>query len=138
MSFSDELARIRPGEVDFHATQGELNEVIKYFQKRCKDAAQQGKHSVQHGAEVFNPDPDGHGTCAPLLRFPTKAEAEANAAFAKDYLLSALKELGFLQYDVQVSVSEEATAITRSFFGLFKRKYGIYYRLNIELSASWG
>lgn len=138
MSFADELSKIRAGEVDFQATQGVLKEVIEYFKKRCQEAARQGKHSVQHGAEVFNPDPDGHGTCAPLLRFPTKAEAEANAAFAKDYLLSVLKELGFLQYDVQVSVSEEATAITRSFFGLFKRKYGIYYQLNIELSASWG
>lgn len=138
MSFADELSAIKVGEVDFQATQGELNEVIEYFQKRCKEAARQGKHSVRHGAEVFDRNPDGHETCDPWLRFKTKEEAEANAAFAKDYLQSAMKRLGFLQYDVEVSVSETSTSSTRKFFGLIEKKYGIYYHLKIVLSASWG
>lgn len=138
MSFADELSKIKVGEMDYQATQGTLDTVIEYFQKRCKEAARLGKHAVTHEAEVFNPNPDGDETCAPWLHFQTRDEAEGNAAFAKEYLQSALKGLGFLQYDVQVSISEEATYITRKFLGLYEKKYGIYYQLNIVLNASWG
>ncbi len=141
ISFANELSQIKKGDFDINVPKTLLNEIIKYFQKRCVKVAREGCKELEYPAEVFNPNPDDlSDTCSPFggqLNYPREDIANAHAVEIKLYLETKLKSLGFSRSSASISIERKSTVTERTLFGRIKAEYNIHYKLNIILYASW-